>query len=79
MISSLGNAVGGAQLLGREPASAVEDKFRALKATKVPLAAQESGKSGKLPVKVKLVNSFKQPRDCQVLSEQFDGQLALIV
>jgi hypothetical protein len=57
----------------------VEDRFRALRATKAPLAAQESGKFGKLPVKVKFVNSFKQPRDCQVLSEQFDGQFALMV
>lgn len=57
----------------------MEDKFRGFRAAKAPLAGQESDKFGKLPVKVRFVNSFKQPRDCQVLREQFDGQFALTV
>lgn len=75
-ICRFGNAVGSAQLLGSGPAmlAAGPEKFITSKLGKLPLAAQESGKSGRVPVSVRLRRDCRQPRACHVLPEQLDGR-----
>lgn len=74
----LGNAKGLAQLLGREPARDALEMLITCRAAKLLLAAQESGRSGKLPVRVKFVSVLRQPRDCHVTDEQLRGSAAVI-
>lgn len=64
MIWSWGKAVGLAQLAGRVPARPELEKFMTCNILKLPLSVHESGKSGKLPVKLMLVRELRQPSDC---------------
>ncbi len=68
-----------AQLLGKVPAKLAVEKFMACKAGKLSLALQASGRSGKLPVRVRFVRVFKQPRACHVAKEQLEGSCELMV
>jgi len=49
-------------MLGNNPATELLLKFMVCKAGKLPLPAQESGKSGNWPVKVKFTRDLRQPR-----------------
>jgi hypothetical protein len=51
------------------------EKFMVCRVGKLPLPAQESGKPGRLPVRVRFVSDCRQPRDRQVSREQLDGRL----
>ena len=75
---SSGKAIGAAQLLGKEPVMLPSGpvKFMICRAGKLPLSAQESGKSGRLPVKVRLTRDCRHPRACHVLAEKLDGHSA---
>ena len=74
----LGNAKGLAQLHGREPARDALEMLIICRAAKLLLAAQEPGRSGKLPVRVKFVSVLRQPRHCHVTDEQLRGSAAVI-
>ena len=73
---SSGNAMSRAQMLGNEPATELLLNFKVCKAGKLPLPAQESGKSGNWPVKVKFTRDLRQPRACHVSAEQLSGSTA---
>jgi len=75
MVCRAGKAEGWAQLLGREPVKPDMEKFMVCRVGKLPLPAQESGKPGRLPVRVRFVSDCRQPRDRQVSREQLDGRL----
>jgi len=68
-----------AQLLGKVPAKVTEENFMACKEGKLSLAPQASGKSGRWPVRVKLVRFFRQPRASQVAKEQLEGSCVSMV
>ncbi len=67
------------QLPGKVPAKLADEKFMACRAGKLSLAPQASGRSGKLPVRVRFVRVFRQPRACQVAVEQLEGSCVLMV
>jgi len=73
----LGNAKGLAQLFGREPAKDALEMLITCRAAKLLLAAQESGRPGKLPVRVKFISVLRQPRDWHVIDEQLRGSAAV--
>ena len=67
------------QLLGRLPPRSVSEKFIASREGKLPFEAHESGKSGRLPFRVRFVTVCKEPRDNHVDKEQLSGRLALML
>ena len=71
-------AVAPDQLLGRLPARVDEAKFRACSAGKLPFAAHEFGKAGRLPLRVRVCRPWRQPRDCHVSKEQLDSKVVFM-